>query len=186
MRWTTVAVVALILCAAGLEAQLRLPADFSRRLNQRGMMLDLAPLSGYTLVPVISNDDMEYDLALQSPTGRLEVRYALRDWPGSSGSADNLAFATLLNVGPSVADRSRLGPFPTEAVRREFGAEQGYSSAPFEPRDTFSAAYDTGMMSVIWLEGRAMAYMFYLFNEAEREAALDEWRAVFYALQFRR
>ncbi len=174
------AVLTLGLFTSGLHAQLSLPAEFSRTLGQRGMMLDSGPLAGYELVPVIPNDDMEYDVALRSASGRLEVRYALR-WDPGGNSFSAFALTTLLNVG---SGEDALGPFPPQAVRAEFNADRGVSG-PFAPRSTFSSDYDSGIMVAIWAEGRGMAYTFYLFNENQRELALAEWRSVFYALRFR-
>ncbi len=174
------AVLTLGLFTSGLHAQLSLPAEFSRTLGQRGMMLDSGPLAGYELVPVMPNDDMEYDVALRSASGRLEVRYALR-WDPGGNSFSAFALATLLNVG---SGEDALGPFPQKAVRAEFNADRGVSG-PFAPRSTFSSDYDSGIMVAIWAEGRGMAYTFYLFNENQRELALAEWRSVFYALRFR-
>jgi hypothetical protein len=149
-------------------------------LGQRGMMLDSGLLAGYELVPVIPNDDMEYNVALRSASGRLEVRYALR-WDPGGDSFSAFALATLLNVG---SGEDALGPFPPQAVRAEFNADRGVSG-PFAPRSSFGSKYDSGIMVAIWAEGRGIAYTFYLFNENQRELALAEWRSVFYALRFR-
>ena len=158
------AVLTLGLFTSGLHAQLSLPAEFSRTLGQRGMMLDSGPLAEYELVPVMPNNDMEYDVALRSASGRLEVRYALR-WDPGGNSFSAFALATLLNVG---SGEDALGPFPQKAVRAEFNADRGVSG-PFAPRSTFSSDYDSGIMVAIWAEGRGMAYTFYLFNENQRE-----------------
>lgn len=178
----TAVLLALGLASSQLAAQLSLPADFSRTLSGRGVVLDSERLAGYRVVPVVANPDMEYDIGLRSPSGRLEVRYAFRDEPGGESMSQALVLATLLNVGTG---QDRLGPFPQQAVRAEFGADVGVSG-PFVPRAGFSSEHDAGIMVAIWAEGRGAAYAFYLFNESEREAALDEWRSVFYALQFRR
>ena len=174
------AVLTLGLFTSGLHAQLSLPAEFSRTLGQRGMMLNSGLLAGYQLVPVIPNDDMEYHIALRSASGSLEVRYTFRADPGGN-SFSAFALATLLNVG---SGEDALGPFPPQAVKAEFNADRGVSG-PFTPRSTFSNDHDSGIMVAIWAEGRGMAYAFYLFNENQRELALAEWRSVFYALRFR-
>ena len=174
------AVLILGLFTSGLHAQLSLPAEFNGMLGQRGMMLDSGLLAGYELVPVIPNDDMEYNVALRSASGRLEVRYAFR-WDPGENSFSAFALTTLLNVGTG---QDALGPFPPQAVRAEFNADRGVSG-PFAPRSTFSSKYDSGIMVAIWAEGRGIAYTFYLFNENQRELALAEWRSVFYALRFR-
>ena len=175
------AVSALVIFAVELPAQLQVPQDFTRSLEEHGMILDQAPLNDYRLVPVSSNPDMEFDLALRSPSVDLEIRYAIRE---GIQSWEELAFATLLNVGRADPASAELARFDVNAVREEFNADAGVSGA-FEPRETFAGEWDLGLMVAIWSEGRGMAYIFYLYNREQVMPALSEIGEVFHAVRFR-
>ena len=174
--------------------QVILNEQFLRELQDNGLTFSETTLKDYTIAPIIENPHMDYELAVRSKRIPLEIRYAVRryDQLSKKGSVpvESMPKPTfevvLLNVARGDDKKSDIlsaVEFKTEDVKKEFNADWG-ASALLVPKKEFSSAFDRCMVVSISRK-RSSAFIFYLFNNTNKDAALNELNDVFHVLRFR-
>jgi hypothetical protein len=164
----------------------------------------------FDTVPVRPNRDMSYDLAIKSKTDSFEIRYAIRPLGKRIESFEKMAadtsngrkvfaqahpnksyqtvFVTILlntSLQPQAATTPaipRFGAFKPEAVKNEFNADWGATSA-YVPRTTFDSNYKNCMTVALHKDNAADVYIFYLFNDKETMTRLMP--PAFHAMKFK-
>ncbi|MFP9113665.1 hypothetical protein ACLI1A_06965 [Flavobacterium sp. RHBU_3] len=175
-----------------------LPEDFKKLLDRNKM--SYIPAEGYAEVPVIANDQMEYEYAVKHKTVALEVRYAIRPMDNEiteykkwlknkpKGSTminpDNLYEAlfqtTLLNI--SGGNLPEIGPFPPAAVKSEFNADWGASSIT-TAHGGFAGKYKYCFAIALNKKGVGNAYIFFMAND--QQLITDHFEEAFHSLKFK-
>jgi hypothetical protein len=141
--------------------------------------------AGFSAVPIVANRDMSYDFAVRSADKALEVRYALRplrkedlkayeDFKKKPPSRDvlldpNTGYpAEILAVALNIAgggDAQEPKHFPPEAVKQEFGADDGLVTSVSNMRSAFGKGYRICTFFVIHKKNVGDAYVFFLAND---------------------
>jgi hypothetical protein len=174
--------------------QVILNEQFLRELQENGLTFSETTLKDYTIAPIINNPHMDYELAVRSKRMPLEIRYAVRrfDELSREGSVPVNAIekssfeAIILNIARGNDKNSEIfaaTEFRTEDVKKEFNSDWG-ATAVLVPKKEFSSAFDRCMVVSISRE-RTSAFIFYLYNNKDKDAALNELGDVFHVLRFR-
>lgn len=161
--------------------------------------LDFKMPGNFDTVSIISNPDMNYELALKSKTKDLEIRYSIRPLKErieqfekrekdtaikmSAGSHPNKMYpAVLLAVIMNTSGNHQQVPgfksFPPEAVKKEFNADWGATTV-YPLKSVFGKGYSNCMMVALHRDDQADVYIFYLFNNKEDvTAAIPAFHAI--------
>lgn len=152
------------------------PSDtaFRQLLQEAGMQYS-RPQDFESLLPA-ANPLLPYEYAARSNDGRLEIRYAVRplarikieyDDPHTSAPEPNHMFNMLF---ASLAEQLAHGG---DAPRREYTPQQAKAlfnadwaaGSIFDASNELSDDYSQGLLIAIHKNGKADAYMLYLFND---------------------
>lgn len=174
---------------------------FKKVLDDGKMMFTMP--EGFVKIPIVKNMQMHYEFAVKSVDKPYEVRYSvspmtiksLADMYAKDKSKEELTARTLsmtvaLNVGGGSWDPTMgFGPFPPEAVKREFGADWGGTWFITVKNNSFGTEYKYCGMTTLHKSGAADAYIMYLCNSKEDLITLmkDNMKVdgLFYALKFK-
>jgi hypothetical protein len=161
-----------------------LPKPFQQLLNQTNMQFSIPP--DFTSTPIIQNGDVVYDFAIKSKTSSLEIRY--RIWPVDKKQKNpNALFKPMLaTMGLNISNGKVMKPhpYPTESVKKEFGADAGITGLITTDSD-FGKGYKQCMISVIHKDDVADAYVFYLYNTQDEIMGAITAEKVYHALKFK-
>jgi hypothetical protein len=146
-------------CAAPKEKP-KDPLEVFRRIgkqeayhNDRMQALLDVP-EGYQRVAPKRNPDIRYQFAIRHLKARFEVRIhfmpAAKEPESPSEAWGDMLRGAMGSHGPM-----RYLPFPADAVKKEFGADWGYVSTPFEltGEHPFNAGYKLGQITVLHRRG---------------------------------
>lgn len=187
------------------------PAAFEKARAGRGgdeyvdramkVVIDVPP--GFVLVAPKENSDAAYEFAFRHPKRRFEVRASLAALTETPARAEERAAcgkkpgcwmadldrpsedwgaALLFNIGGGDGSFSQ---FPAAGVKKEFGADWGYVSDPFElaPGHSFNdEGYKLGRLVVLHRNGTGTVVRVALADDLETLEELD--RPVFYGVRF--
>jgi hypothetical protein len=169
----------------------------------RAMKLLIDVPTGYVLVTPKKNEDVAYEFAFRHPTRRFEVRVSLSAktedaarvkereacakkagcWMADLDSpSETWGAAVMFNVG---GGDTPFFAFPPDAVKKEFAADWGYVSSPFElePGHTFNdEAYKIGQVVVIHRKGAGTVCRIVLADDLDAIKELDQ--PLFYGVRF--
>ena len=150
-----------------------LSGPFQERLGEAGLTFT-AP-QGFKSLPPVANPLLPYEHAIRSRDGKLEVRYAIRplgrvkiDYSDPHNSAPepnhlfNMLFASLaeqLSSGGDTPRREYTGVQAQELFNADWAA-----AAVFDVSQQLSQDYPQGLLVAIHKNGKADAYMVYLFS----------------------
>ncbi|MDB5002815.1 MAG: hypothetical protein JWQ34_1040 [Mucilaginibacter sp.] len=176
--------------------------QFQKVLDDGKMTFTMPP--GYVTTPIVKNRQMHYEFAVKSVDKSYEIRYSVSPMTikGLAGMYENkdkakeeltartLSMTVALNVGGGLWDPTMgFGPFPPEAVKREFGADWGGTWFINIKNNSFGTEYKYCGMTTLHKTGAADAYIMYLCNSKEDLITLmkDNMKVdgLFYALKFR-
>jgi len=146
---------------------------FQELLSEAGLSYS-APQEFISLAPA-GNPVLPYEHAIRAKDGKLEVRYAIRplnrvkiDYSDPHNSAPepnhlfNMLFASLTEQLASGGDTPRR-EYTLEQAKELFNADWA-AAAVFDVSQQFAENYTQGILVAIHKNGRADAYMVYLFN----------------------
>jgi hypothetical protein len=140
----------------------------------------------FTSTPIIQNGDVVYDFAIKSKTSSLEIRY--RIWPVDKKQKNpNALFEPMLiTMGLNISNGKVMKPhpYPTESVKKEFGADAGSTGLTITDSN-FGKGYKQCMISVIHKDDVADAYVFYLYNTQDEIMGAVTTEKVYHALKFK-
>jgi hypothetical protein len=136
----------------------------------------------FTPVAVVTNPDVRYQFAMKSKLVKAEIRYAIFP-PIQSGSPAASWLETIcLNLsGGTVCNIQR---FPPQAVRTEFGANDGWTSVT-PLHSEFGKGYAYCLINLIHKDHVADVVTFFLYDDIKVLQTLLVQDAVFHALKFR-
>lgn len=157
---------------------------------------------GYREVAPVRNRDMLYDYALVDSKKKVELRFALRplskkeldayeEWKinrpkGTILTDPNQGYMTsFLAVALNVGQLGAIPPqqhFPPDAVKREFGADDGLLTTLVGPKSQFSRGYKQILVFVIHKRDVGEGYVFVLFDDPADFSSLPP--NAFHALRF--
>ena len=161
-----------------------LPKTFQQLLNQTNMQFSFPP--DFISIPIIQNGNVVYDFAIKSKTSSLEIRY--RVWPVDKKQKNpNTLFGPMLvTMGLNISNGKVMKPhpYPTESVKKEFGADAGSTGITTIDSD-FGKGYKQCMISVIHKDDVADAYVFYLYNTQDELMGAITAEKVYHALKFK-
>lgn len=185
-----------------------LPDTFQNVLDLAGMTFttpkDAIP------IPVVKNRQMHYEYAITFKDQPFEVRYSVAPLgytvaeaytggkgvtPKKSDKDDDLmsktmAMAVIFNAaGGAVNPDTKIGYFPPEAVKKEFGADWGGTAVIEIKNNSFGTEYKYGVVTILHKKDVASAYIFYLSDNKENimnlMTELIAKTGGFYALKFK-
>ena len=162
----------LLVIATGCNRD-SLSGPFQKLLDEASLAFT-AP-QGFHSLPPAANQLLSYEHALRTEDGKLEVRYAIRplarvkiDYSDPHNSAPepnhlfNMLFASLTEQLASGGNTPRR-EYTSEQAKELFNADWA-AAAVFDVNQQFSQEYSQGLLVAIHKNGRADAYMVYLFN----------------------
>lgn len=195
MKTTLIILLSLLTTMTFAQDQLTL-SEFEQFCDDAGLIFEMP--EGYKIVEVKENRDLAYSFAILNEAGTMEIRYSI--WPlqeaiekyKESLEDENVTMihpnkiysgiiqANVLNMtGGQMAD---IGPFPTDAVQREFNADAGGSSF-FEFNCGFGKGYTFGQF--IYLHKDDVADVIVTFMSNDKTTHGDLMFAGFHSLKFK-
>ena len=191
-------VVLLFLCISAFKSD-NLPPLFSGLLN-RAQMTFTQPEGLTVILSPVKNGQMNYEYAVKSPDKGFEVRYTVRPLdsllmkyaefeknkaPGSAQISPNKFYpaafiATMMNI--TGGHMSKVVPYNTEAVKKEFNADWGATCIGNVTGD-FGKGYTYCMAVAIHKDNVGDAYYFYLSDNQDNLKTM--LTPVFHALVFK-
>jgi len=173
----------LFLFAIGnLFAQSEMPIAFEEKLSKASIEI-LIPLENkYKPIGVHSTPYMPYDYALRSKKGKLEIRYSIKIFEDSTSAVNQVPHLQCMNTLTNIASNheeavTTIHSIADSDLEEHFNADWGMV-AYLQPKQTFGD-YKHCKMLALFKEGKAMTYVYFLFDEASIE--LDNR---FHAIQF--
>ena len=150
---------------------------FKKLLNEAGLQLSSG--KEFNVIKPKLNLIQQYENALRSKDGELEIRYAIRplsrvkiDYEDPHGSAPdpNHLFPLLLNS--MIENLSNGGDtskreYPSKQALKLFNADWA-SAAAFDVTEDFSKKYKQGLLIAIHKNDKADAYAIYLYNNYQK------------------
>lgn len=175
-----------------------LPKNFTDLLNRSEMTFNQP--DGYSEIPTIENQQMNYDYAIINDAKDFEIRYAIspmdemlkdynerkKDEKSESKSIHpnklhvGLFHTVIFNV--SGGKFSKISEFNPEAVKNEFNADWG-AIALVEVGKEFGQNYKYCFLVTIHKDNVGNAYCFYLANT--QEPIMKNLQVPFHALRFK-
>ncbi|RVT72812.1 hypothetical protein EOD40_15485 [Flavobacterium sufflavum] len=176
----------------------KLPSEFQEKLLKAKMNFETP--KNFKEVPIISNNQMNYDYAIKHVEKDFEVRFALhplvdrlKDYnekeknkqPGEINRSPNKLYqgsfvAIAFNIsGGKILKGSSI--FPPEAIKAEFNADWG-AMTMVEAGKEFGQDYKYCVMVAIHKDDVADAYYFYLAND--QQTIKEQMQPVFHSLKF--
>jgi hypothetical protein len=147
----------------------------------------------FTETAVIENRDQYYDYAIKHKDLKLEIRYFIRSYDSltiklSKGAPQmvwGLFMTTVMNM--TRGKRSDFNEFPTEAVKKEFGADWGATTS-VKLDCEFGKGYKYATLTTIHKDNVGDIYIFYLYDDIKKIAAkmkdlTNNW---FYTMKFKK
>lgn len=189
----TLLLSALLLLAPSLAADPSTRSDNSFESLLAEAELVFSPPEGYQDLPAGRTPMFDYERALRSPDGLLEIRIAVRplkrlriDYDDPHGATPNpnhifpLVFeslATRLSGGRHAPSNT----YPPERAREKFNADWA-AAAVFDTVEDFDTRYKQGVLVAIHRNKVSDAYVVFLFDDYE--AAKKRLRAAMQTLVF--
>ena len=178
-----ISLLILLLFSNALLAQMELPDSFIDELAKSSLEINIPLENRYKDIKIKENNFRTYDLALWSKKEKLEIRYAIDSFETDT-ILNQIPHVECMKVISNVATNSdeaaiSVHSMSNKELLEEFNADWG-AVAYFQPKPEFGE-YKHCKMLALFKEGKASAYVFFLFDEASE--ALDNR---FYALQFKK
>jgi hypothetical protein len=178
-----------LLVAGDLWCQAVSLDDALRKMDVR---LDLP--ENIEMVPIVEQDDLEYQLAFRFTGGGYEVRISL--FPMSSlarmsGNGDIGRYVPLLSMGllAAIAKESlyvfKTAELPGPTVRKEFGADSGMTALVKGNKSDFGRGYAHIALAFLYKAGKGVVVVSILYNEP-RDLKMDglEFSQAYYCFRF--
>jgi len=136
----------------------------------------------YSPVAVVANPDVLYQFAMKSRAAKVEIRYAI--FPSSNNPEVGAAFLQTICLNLSKGRACNVRPFPQPAVKKEFGADGGFTSMTALDSQ-FGRGYTYCMANLIHKNDVADVVTFFLFDDMKVLQSLISQDEVFHALRFK-
>jgi len=172
----------LFLWSQSIFAQLDLPTTFVEKMKTATLEINVPLENRYKDISVKKNDFQKYDLAIWSKKEKLEIRYSIEPFLTDTplNSIPHLqCMKVITNVATNDEDVAvSVHSMSQKELLEEFNADWG-AVAYFQPKPEFGN-YKHCKMLALFKEGKATAYVFFLFDKASE--VVDQR---FYALRFK-
>jgi hypothetical protein len=160
--------------------------------------LEFTMPEGYTIAKVFENRDLWFSFAVINADSTMEIRYtiwslksALEEYEASLKDSNSMMVppnniykgriqANMLNM--SGGEMYNIGPFPPQAVKREFNADAG-GSCFLEFNCQFGEGYTYGQFVYLHKDDVADAIVTFMSNDKETHSELMD--AGFHSLKFK-
>ena len=166
--------VFMALCLSGTASSQERFADLLPKYS-----LSFALPNDFVPVAVVANPDVRYQFAMKSKVVKAEIRYAI--FPVMPSTSLWLETICLNLSGGKECDVRR---FPTQAVKTEFGADDGWTSVT-SLQSEFGRGYAYCMTNLIHKDHVADVAIFILFDDMKVVQSLLFQDAVFHVLKFK-
>lgn len=175
-----------------------LPKKFTDLLDRAAMTFDKP--SEYSETHPINNEQVKYEYAIVNDAKDFEIRYAIRpldEMLKNYNEREKNEKAGDVNIHPSKlyaasfqaivinvsgGKMTKISPFKTEAVKKEFNADWG-AITMVEVGKEFGQNYKYCFLVAIHKDNIADAYCFYLSNT--KESITKNMQASFHSLRFK-
>ncbi len=151
-----------------LAAQRELPSDFQARLDQAGLSFIYPLDAGYKSRRNAPSPYFESHYTLRSRKEKMEIRYHIQPFDANDPTADLPhinASRLLLHLASNDGDKLMSGiNLSEEVLQEDYQADWG-KLFNFQPKSGFSR-YQHCQMLALFLEGKGMAYVLFLFDDA--------------------
>ena len=170
--------------------------EFQKYIDTIGLQFTMPP--DYTETFVKENKDLWYSFAIKDKQADFEVRYTVWSLKPTIAEYEKCKLDTNCTmVSPNVIYKGRIqanvlnmtggqdwdiGPFPPQAVKKEFNADAGGSSF-FEFNCGFGEGYKYGQM--VYLHKDNVADVIITFMSNDKTTHSDLMMKLFYALTFK-
>ncbi len=173
--------LSIFLCSQSSFAQLDLPTTFVEKMEAATLEINVPLENRYKDIAIKKNDFQQYDLAIWSKKEKLEIRYSIEPFLTDT-PLNTIPHLQCMKVISNVATNDQdavvsVHNMSQKELSEEFNADWG-AVAYFQPKPEFGD-YEHCKMLALFKEGKATAYVFFLFNKASE---LVDQR--FYALRF--
>jgi hypothetical protein len=133
-------------------------------------------------VAVVTNPDVQYQFAMRSKVVKAEIRYAI--FPVMQSPSLSATWLETICLNLSGGNICNIGRFPSQAVKTEFGADDGWTSVT-PLHSEFGKGYAHCMITLIHKDRVADVAIFFLFDDVTVLQPLVVEDAVFHALKFK-
>ena len=170
--------------------------EFQEYIDTIGLTFTMP--AGFKEIAVKENNDLWYSFAIKDKDADFEVRYTVWSLKPTCAEYEKCKLDTNCTmVNPNVIYKGRIqanvlnmsggqdyeiGPFPTQAVKKEFNADAGGSSF-FEFNCGFGKGYKYGQMVYLHKDKVADVIITYMSND--RKTHSDHMLKAFHALTFK-
>jgi hypothetical protein len=180
----------MMLAAGGLRGQ---AVNLDDALRDMNVALNLP--QNIEMIPIVDQDDLEYQLAFRITGGKYEVRisfFPMSSLVRMSGNGDIDRYVPLLSMGllAAVSKESlyfcKTAELPGPTVRKEFGADSGMTALVNGNKSDFGKGYRLVAVAFLYKSGKGVVVVSFLYNEP-RELNMEslEFSQAYYCFQFK-
>lgn len=192
-----ISIISLILTVSISYGQNQLTlSEFETICDSSGLVFSMP--EGYKIVEVKENRDLAYSFAVIGPDSTMEIRYtiwslkpALEQYEESLKDRNSIMIppnniykgrvqANILNM--TSGQMYKIGPFPTQAVKKEFNADAG-GSCFFEFNCEFGKGYKYGQFMYLHKDDTADVIVTFMSNNKKTHS--DLMMVGFHSLKFK-
>lgn len=180
-----IATLFLVLCIQVIQAQVAASSQVTLTSSVKKILSDngiefIAP-DGYTTVPMVKNEQMNYDFAMKSDEVGMEVRYVVHPDKNASGDNATTNMTVALNISKVKNPASlKTSAFPEASARDQFNSDAGGVFFVEAVDPGFSTSYPSCLMLYLNKKNVGNVYAFLLFNQMNQSAM----NAPMYAIKF--
>lgn len=193
----TISILTLILLFGISYGQNQLTlTDFEKLCDSSGLQFTMP--KGYKIIDVKENRDLGYSFAVINTDSTMEIRYTI--WslkPALEQYEESLKDSNSIMIPPNNIYKGRIqanvlnmtggqmyniGPFPTQAVKKEFNADAG-GSCFFEFNCEFGKGYKYGQFMYLHKDDTADVIVTFMSNNKETHS--DLMMVGFHSLKFK-
>lgn len=169
-----ISILAFILVfSKNTNAQLKISKGFHKKMVEMNMEF-LSPLeNSYKKVRVYKNQIIKYDYAIKAKKADMEIRFALNPMKHPKSFPHIDATARAASVATNDEEVRMVFHDMGKEDLKEYEADWGMIVF-FQPKEMFSNKEHCKMVA-IYEEGKGMAYIFYLFDDATEEVDLQKY-----------
>lgn len=148
---------------------------------------------GFERTAVKKNYDVYYQYAIVHTKSNFEVRIFIKPFKGLFNEVSNfnpnkfsynfLAIMSLEASGNVLPNIPQIDLFPKDAVKEEFNADWGATTA-FVPNSDFGKGFNFCSLNCLRLDNVCEVYVFYMFDDVKNQQPL--MKDVFYVVKFKK
>lgn len=152
---------------------------FNQLVNDNQLVFTMP--DGFEVTTVKKNDNVFYQYAIKDTNSNFEVRIFIKSIKQSSSKKEEFDFnkfsynfmvsASLNASGNILPDIPQIDLFPQDAVKNEFNADWGGTTA-FVPKTDFGKGFNFCAFNCLRLNDVCEVYLFYMFDDYQNQQYL--------------